>query len=57
MTLTGLDNTDKLSSFMVSELSFYLYHHKITCKRKKAEKVALINAHIGSLLFNSIQRH
>ena len=30
---------------------------KITCKRKKAEKVALSKARIGSLLFNSMERH
>ena len=53
----GLYNTDKLSSFRVSESSFYLSHHTITYKRKKAEEVALIKAHIRSLLFNSIERH
>ena len=53
----ALYNTDKLSSLRVNELSLYLSHHKITCKRKKAEKVALIKAHIGSLLFNSMECH
>ena len=35
----------------------YASQHKITCKRKKAEKVALSKAHVGSLLFNSMERH
>ena len=38
-------------------LSLYLSHHKITCKRKKAEKVALSKARIGSLLFNCMEHH
>ena len=56
----GLYNADKLSSLTVNELSLYLPHHKITCKRKKAEKVALKSfskARIGSLLFNCMERH
>ena len=31
----------------------YFSHHKITFKGKKAEKIAMIKAHIGSLLYNS----
>ena len=38
------------------ELSLYFSHHKITFKGKKAEKVAMIKAHIGSLLYNSMER-
>ena len=34
----------------------YFSHHKITFKGKKAEKVAMIKAHIGSLLYNSMER-
>ena len=52
----GLYNSDKLSSLRVDELSLYFSHHKITFKGKKAEKVAMIKAHIGSLLYNSIGR-
>ena len=52
---TGLD-FDKLSSLRVDELSLYFSHHKITFKGKKAEKVAMIKAHIGSLLYNSMER-
>ena len=52
-----LYNADKLSSLTVIELSLYLFHHKITCKRKKAEKVALSKARIGSLLCNCMERH
>ena len=52
----GLYNSDKLSSLRVDELSLYFSHHKITFKGKKAEKVAMINAHIGSLLYNSMER-
>ena len=37
------------------ELSFYFSHHKIAFKGKKAEKVAIIKAHIGSLLYNSME--
>ena len=48
-----LYNSDKLSSLRVDELSLYFSHHKITFKGKKAEKVAMIKAHIGSLLHNS----
>ena len=53
----GLYNADKLSSLTVNELSLYLSHHKITCKRKKAEKVTLSKACTGSLLFNCMERH
>ena len=52
----GLYNSDKLSSLKVDELSLYFSHHKITFKGKKAEKVAMIKAHIGSLLYNSMER-
>ncbi|CAH3192015.1 unnamed protein product [Porites evermanni] len=51
----GLYNSDKLSSLRVDELSLHFSHHKITFKGKKAEKVAMINAHIGSLLYNSME--
>ena len=51
----GLYNSDKLSSLRVDELSLYFSHHKITFKRKKAEKVAMIKAHISSLLYDSIR--
>ena len=37
-------------------LSLYFSHHKITFKGKKAEKVAVNKAHIGSLLYNSRER-
>ena len=40
----------------MNELSLYFSHHKITFKGKKAEKVTMIKAHIGSLLYNSIER-
>ena len=53
----GLYNAAKLSSLTVNELLLNLSHHKITCKRKKAEKVALSKARIGSLLFNCMKRH
>ena len=52
----GLYNSDKLSSLRVNELSLYFSHQKITFKGKKAEKVATIKAHIGSLLYNSMER-
>ena len=52
----GLYNSDKLSSLRVDELSLYFSHHKITFKGKKAEKVAMIKAHIGSLLYDSMER-
>lgn len=52
----GLNNSDKLSSLRVDELSLYFSHHKITFKGKKAAKVAMIKAHIGSLLYNSTER-
>ena len=31
-------------------------HHKITFKGKKSEKVAIVKAHIGSFLYNSMER-
>ena len=51
----GLYNSDKFSSLRVNELSLYFSHHKITFKGKKAEKVAMIKAHIGILLYNSME--
>ena len=51
----GLYNSDKLSSLRVDELSLYFSYHKITFKGKKAEKVAMIKAHIGSLLYDSME--
>ena len=48
-------NSDKLSSLRVDELSLYFSHHKITFKGTKAEKVAMIKAHIGSLLNDSME--
>ena len=51
----GLYNSDKLSSLRVDELSLYFSHHKITFKGKKAEKVAMIKAHIASLLYDSME--
>ena len=52
----GLYNSDKLSSLRVDELSLYFSHHKITFRGKKAEKVAMIKARIGSLRYNSMER-
>ena len=43
-------------SLRVDELSLYFSQHKITFKGKKAEKVAMTKAHIGSLLYNSMER-
>ena len=40
----------------MDEISLYFSHHKIAFKGKKAEKVAIIKAHIGSLLYNSMER-
>ena len=51
----GLYNSDKLSSLRVDELSLYFSHHKITFKGKKAARVAMIKAHIGSLLYDSME--
>jgi len=51
----GLYNSYKLSSLWVDELSLYFSHHKITFKGKKAEKVAMIKAHIGCLLYDSME--
>ena len=50
-----LYNFDKLSSLRVDEIPLYFSHHKITFKREKAEKVAMIKAHIGSLLYDSME--
>ena len=50
-----LYNFDKLSSLRVDEISLYFSHHKMTFKREKAEKVAMIKAHIGSLLYDSME--
>ena len=52
----GLYNSDKLSSLRVDELSLYFSHHKIPFKGEKTEKVAMIKAHIGSLLYDSMGR-
>ena len=52
----GLYNSDKLASLRVDELSLYFSHHKIAFKGKKADKVAIIKAHIGSLLYTSMER-
>ena len=54
----GRHNSDKLSSLRVNKLLLYSSHHKITFKEKKAEEVAMIKAHIGSLLYmyNSMER-
>ena len=51
----GLYNFDKLSSLGVDELSLYFSHYKMTFKRKKAEKVAMIKAHIAMLLYDSVE--
>ena len=51
----GLHNSDKLLSLRVDELSLYFSHHKITFKGKKAEKVAMIKAKIGWLLYDSME--
>ena len=51
----GLYNSDKLSSLRVDGLSLYFSHHKITFKGKKAEKVTMIKAHIGMLLYDSME--
>ena len=39
----------------MDELSSYFSHCKITFKGKKDEKVATIKAHIGSLLYDSME--
>ena len=49
-------NSDKTLSLRVNELSLYFSCHKITLKGKIAEKVVMIKAHIGSLLYNSMER-
>ena len=51
----GFYNSDKVSSLRVDELSLYFSHHKITFNGTKAEKVAMIKAHIGSLLNDSME--
>ena len=48
--------TERKRQREVRELSLYFSHHKIPFKWKKAEKVAMIKAHIGSLLYDSIGR-
>ena len=50
----GLYSPDKLSSLRVDGLSSYFSHHKFTFKGKKAEKVSMIKAHIGLLLYDSM---
>ena len=52
----GLYNFYRLSSLRVDDVSRYFSHHKITFKVKKAGKVAMIKAHIGRLLYNSMER-
>ena len=49
----GLYNSDKLSSSRVDGRSLYFSHHKNTFKGKKAEKVTMMKAHIGMLLYDS----
>ena len=52
----GLYNSDKLPSLRVDELPLYFSHHReITFKEEKAEKVAMIKAYIGSLLYDSME--
>ena len=52
----GLYNSDKLSSLRVDGLFLYsVSHHKSTFKGKKAEKVIMIKAHIGMLLYDSME--
>ena len=51
----GLYNSDKLSSLRVDELSLYFSYYRISFKGKKAEKVAVIKAHIGMLLYDSME--
>ena len=51
----GLYNSDKLSSSRVDGLSSHFSHHKFTFKGKKAEKVSMIKAHIGMLLYDSME--
>ena len=51
----GLYNSDKLSLLRVGRLSSYFSHHKFTFKGKKAEKVSMIKAHIGMLLYDSME--
>ena len=50
----GLYNSDKLSSLRVDRLSLYFSHHKITFKRKKAEKVTMIKVQI-CMLYDSLE--
>ena len=47
----GLYNFYKLSSLRVDDVARYFSHYKITFKVKKAEKVAVIIAQIGRLLY------
>ena len=53
--LAELYNSDKLSSLRVDELSSYFSHHKIFFNGKKADKAAMIKAHIGSLRHDSME--
>ena len=48
--------TERKRQWQVRELSLYFSHHKIPLKGKKAEKVAMIKAHIGSLMYDSMGR-
>ena len=51
----GLYNSNKLSSLRVDGLSSHFSHHKFTFKGKKAEKVAMIKAHIGMFLYDLME--
>ena len=51
----ALYKSNKLSSLRVDRLSSYFSHQKFTFKGKKAEKVSMIKAHIGMLLYNSME--
>ena len=52
----GLYNSHKLSHLRVNDLSLYFSHQRITFQGKKAEKVAMVKTHIGSFLYNSMER-
>ena len=51
----GLYNSVKLSSLRVDWVSSYFSHHRFTFKGKKAEKVSMIKAHIGMLLYDLME--
>ena len=51
----GPYNSNKMSSLWVDKLSLYFSYHKITFRGKKAENVAMIKSHIGSLLYDSMK--